>query len=144
MIKRLHLIGPRVTNRAAIALIAMLASACTVGPNYKRLPVTMPDEFRSQSPASAVARDVSIGDERWSAVFDDEALQRLITTALAENFDLQIAASRILQAEAQLGITRADRFPTVDGQASVQGSHNSITTGERGNFSTRRIGIVGG
>jgi multidrug efflux system outer membrane protein len=126
-----HLIGPRATGRRAImALMAMLASACTVGPNYKRLPVTMPDEFRSQAPASGVAREVSIGDERWSAVFDDEALQRLITTALAENFDLQIAASRILQAEAQLGITRADRFPTVDGQASIQGSHNSITTGE--------------
>jgi multidrug efflux system outer membrane protein len=104
----------------------MLASGCTVGPNYKRLPVTMPAEFRSQAPASGVAREVSIADARWSTVFDDEALQQLIATALAENFDLQIAASRILQAEAQLGITRADRFPTVDGQASIQGSHSSI------------------
>ena len=43
-----HLIGPRATGgRAIVALMAMLASACTVGPNYKRLPVTMPDQFRS-------------------------------------------------------------------------------------------------
>jgi multidrug efflux system outer membrane protein len=102
---------------ATIAMIAaMTAAACTVGPNYNRPPVTMPDAFRSQVQSDTAAREVSLGDERWSTVFNDEALQRLITTALAENLDLQIAASRILQAEAQLGVTRADQFPNVNGQ----------------------------
>src|SRR6185295_17029807 len=106
-------------NRSVVALVALLASAWTVGPNYKRPPVTMPDVFRSQTPNAPVGRQMSFADERWSAVFDDEALQRLIATALTENFDLQIAASRILQADAQLGITRADRLPTVSAQASA-------------------------
>ena len=117
-------------NRSVVALVALLASACTVGPNYKRPPVTMPDVFRSQTPNAPVGRQMSFADERWSAVFDDEALQRLIATALTENFDLQIAASRILQADAQLGITRADRLPTVSAQASADGSHGSIVNGQ--------------
>jgi multidrug efflux system outer membrane protein len=114
----------------AIACVATLAAACTVGPNYKRPPVTMPDGFRSQMATAGDARNMSIADQRWSTVFDDEALQRLITIALSENFDLQIAASRILQAQAELGITRADQLPTVNGQASGQGTHGSIVNGQ--------------
>jgi multidrug efflux system outer membrane protein len=111
--------------------IAWLAAACTVGPNYKRPPVISPDAFRSQAPATGVALDVSIADQRWTTVFDDEALQRLIATALAGNFDLQIAASRILQAQAQLGITRSDQFPAIDGQASIHRSYGGIVDGQK-------------
>jgi multidrug efflux system outer membrane protein len=142
MTRERHINGAAaIGRRAAVALVAMLASACTVGPNYRRPPVTMPDAFRSQAARSDVAREVSFADERWSTVFDDEALQRLITTALAENFDLQIAASRILQARAVLGITRADQFPTIDGQASGQASRNSITNGDKA--TTVGIGQLG-
>jgi multidrug efflux system outer membrane protein len=74
---------------------------------------------------------VSLADERWSTVFDDEVLRRLIATALAENFDLQIAASRILQAEAQLGISKADQLPTINGQAAGQGGYGSIVNGQK-------------
>jgi multidrug efflux system outer membrane protein len=42
-------------------------------------------------------------------------LQTLIRTGLVQNFDLRIAATRILQAEAQLGITRADQYPRLNG-----------------------------
>jgi multidrug efflux system outer membrane protein len=41
-------------------------------------------------------------------------LQRLIRTALQNNYDIRIAATRILQAQAQLGITRADQLPTIN------------------------------
>jgi multidrug efflux system outer membrane protein len=116
---------------AAIVALTALTTACTVGPNYKRPPVTMPDTFRSQATDTGVAQDVSIGDTGWSTLFDDPPLQRLITTALSRNYDLGIAAARILQAEAQLGITRADERPTVDGQVSAQGTHGSIINGEK-------------
>jgi multidrug efflux system outer membrane protein len=62
---------------------------------------------------------VSIGDQAWWDLFQDEQLQELIRTALHQNFDLRIAATRILQARAQLGTTRADQFPTVDAGASA-------------------------
>jgi multidrug efflux system outer membrane protein len=55
-------------------------------------------------------------------VFPDEQLQTLVRTALTQNYDVRVAASRVLQAEAQLGITRSDAYPTVgvDVQAGAQ------------------------
>jgi multidrug efflux system outer membrane protein len=61
----------------------------------------------------------SLGDQKWWEVFQDEELQKLIRNALQQNYDVQIAAARILQAQAQLGITRADQFPSVAAGASV-------------------------
>jgi multidrug efflux system outer membrane protein len=46
-------------------------------------------------------------------------LRTLIRTALQQNYDLRIAASRMLEARAQLGITRADQFPTVNAGAGI-------------------------
>ena len=51
---------------------------------------------------------------QWSAVFQDEVLQSLIKEALTNNYDMRIAAARILEAGAVLGITRANQFPQVD------------------------------
>ena len=45
-------------------------------------------------------------------------MQELIREALAQNYDVRIAAARVLQAQALLGITRADQFPTITGGAS--------------------------
>jgi len=46
--------------------------------------------------------------KKWWEVFQDRQLQDLIHTALQQNYDVRIAATRILQAQAQVGITRAD------------------------------------
>ena len=43
----------------------------------------------------------------------------MIRTALQQNYDVRIAATRILQAQAQVGITRADQLPTIGGGAQV-------------------------
>ena len=48
---------------------------------------------------------------KWWAVFQDEALQNLIKQALQNNYDLRIAATRVLQAQANLGITKANQYP---------------------------------
>jgi outer membrane protein, multidrug efflux system len=52
-------------------------------------------------------------------VFQDPQLQELIRTALKQNYDVRIAAARILEAQAQLGITRADQLPTINAGASA-------------------------
>jgi len=99
-----------------LAFSILSTAACTVGPDYKRPLVTLPDGYRgaaavSGSPAGAS----SIGDEKWFDVFEDDQLRSLITTAVRQNFDVRIAAARVLQAQAQSGIVRADQFPTVQG-----------------------------
>ncbi len=61
----------------------------------------------------------SFGDQKWWEVFQDPQLQELIRTALKQNYDVRIGAARILEAQAQLGITRADQLPTVSAGASA-------------------------
>src|SRR5262249_16781817 len=61
----------------------------------------------------------SFGDQKWWDAFQDEALRELIRSALEQNYDVRIAATRILEARALLGIARADQLPDVNAAASV-------------------------
>src|SRR6516225_11433702 len=101
----------------ASALIVL--AGCTVGPNYKRPPVTAPDAYRGLAPDAAPQTTSSIADEKWWNVFDDQQLQALIRKAIIQNYDVRRAATRVLQAQAALGITRADQFPSIYGGASA-------------------------
>src|SRR5215469_7794290 len=101
-----------------IVVVLMLAG-CTVGPKYKRPQVAVPDAYRGLSPDADKTSAASLGDEKWWTLFQDEQLQALIHAALAENYDVRIAAARVLQAQAVLGITRADQFPTVTAGAAA-------------------------
>jgi len=60
-----------------------------------------------------------LGDEKWWDVFQDKELQGLIRTALKNNYDVRIAATRVLQAQAQLGITRADQLPSLSAGGNI-------------------------
>jgi outer membrane protein, multidrug efflux system len=71
------------------------------------------------SQAASVPSEQSFGDQKWWDVFHDPELQRLIRTALQNNYDVRIAATRVLEAQAQLGITRADQLPTIGAGAAV-------------------------
>src|SRR5581483_5037009 len=59
----------------------------------------------------------SFGDEKWPNVFRDPELQKLIRKGLANNYDVRIAANRILEARAQVGIARSNRFQNIRGTA---------------------------
>jgi multidrug efflux system outer membrane protein len=109
-------------------LIALLLSGCMVGPDYKRPSANVPAAFRASSPEQAKAEAASLGDQKWWEVFRDEQLQSLIRTAIQQNYDVRIAATRVLQAQAQLGITRSNQFPSVAAAAdlSAQGNSKSI------------------
>jgi multidrug efflux system outer membrane protein len=96
-------------------LLAALAAGCTLGPDYTRPAVAVPTAFRG----AAEGRAASIAEVKWSELFRDEALTTMIATALAENLDLRIAAERVLQARAIHGVTRADRFPSVQASADA-------------------------
>ncbi len=65
-----------------------------------------------------------LGDEKWWEVFQDKELQELIRIALKNNYDVRIAATRVLQAQAQLGITRADQLPSLNVGGNVTGNQN--------------------
>jgi multidrug efflux system outer membrane protein len=98
-----------------VPIILMLLVGCTLGPNYKRPKIDTPSAYRGSDQQTA---GDSLGDEKWWTVYQDRELQQLIRTALAENYDVRIAATRVLEAQSLLGITRADQFPTITAGAA--------------------------
>jgi outer membrane protein, multidrug efflux system len=109
-----------VKSLLALSIVAIVACGCTVGPNYKKPVASVPPTYRGLTPEEAGKNDpASLGDQKWVDVYQDEQLRALIRTAVQQNFDVRIAGTRILAAQAQLGITRADQFPSVSGGAGL-------------------------
>jgi multidrug efflux system outer membrane protein len=104
--------------RRALLPAVLLLAGCAVGPDYKRPEVPVPPDFRGQAPDAPVSQ-VSLGDLAWAQIFQDETLQALIHTALLENYDLRIAVARILDARAQVTVSRSFQYPDVSGSASA-------------------------
>jgi multidrug efflux system outer membrane protein len=102
----------------AIVLATSLLTSCTVGPNYQRPFVQVPPTFHAPEPLPT-AEAASFADLTWWRVFRDEELQRLVKTALEQNYDLRDAVARVEMAQANLGITRSDQIPQVSASGDV-------------------------
>jgi outer membrane protein, multidrug efflux system len=101
---------------STLAIGLSLALGCTVGPDYQRPSVKTPDSYRAAADAAPAP---SFAEQRWADVFGDAELRALIGVALRENYDLMLAANRVLQAGAQLGIARSALMPTINANAGV-------------------------
>ncbi len=119
---------------AVIPALALFLSACLVGPNYTRPTVPAAPAYRGPDNA-AVSNPSSLADEKWFEFLKDPQLQTLIRTALKQNYDVQIAASRVLQAQQQVTITRANQFPSLGVGPSVSGVRSPAIPGVFGGYS---------
>lgn len=102
-------------NAARIGCIAMgWLGGCAVGPDYHRPAVEAPGTYRrASSDTNAPVGANSLGELGWWEVFKDPRLQSYVAEALTNNWDIQIAAARVLQAEAAARVTRSQFMPTV-------------------------------
>lgn len=117
MTKRLFPFSHMSAKRLSASLAALtLVAGCSFIPDFKRPAAPVPERFAGAGDTSASAVP------GWQAYFTDPALRALIEAALANNRDMRIALARVEEARAQAGIARADRFPTLDGQASANRS----------------------
>ena len=108
---------------AVLSIMSLVVlSGCIAGPNYKRPLVSAPASFRGADQAPSPE---SIADRKWPELFQDPALTDLVTTALAQNYDIRIAVEHDLQARAAYGITRSDAFPTVAVLGGFSANRNS-------------------
>jgi multidrug efflux system outer membrane protein len=116
-------------NTAFLGILAVLVveAGCTMGPKYKRPTVDVPQEYRAPAPQQA-AQASSLGNEQWWQVYQDPVLTQLIHTAIAQNYDVRIAAARVLEAQAQVGITRANQLPSANVGADVFSQQNARVT----------------
>jgi multidrug efflux system outer membrane protein len=97
---------------------SLVLAGCTVGPDYRRPDVPAPSDFRGRQPDHPVSA-TSVADIVWWEIFRDETLLSLIRTALRENYDVRIAAARILDARARVTIARSFQAPEVSANASA-------------------------
>ena len=104
----------------AMVLLLISLSGCTLGPDFVKPDMTPPASYRTD-----IMPAVSADELKWWELFDDPVLYDLVTVALENNKDVKIAVSRMDEARASLGFTRADQFPRLD----LQGGAN------RGTFS---------
>jgi multidrug efflux system outer membrane protein len=110
-----------------IVAVLVLEAGCMMGPKYKRPTVDLPQEYRAPAPPQA-AQASSLGNERWWQVYQDPVLTQLIHTAIAQNYDVRIAAARVLEAQAQVGITRASQLPSANVGADIFSQQNAKVT----------------
>lgn len=117
-------------HRARLAFLLTSAIAfpllcgCAVGPKYQRPKIDAPSEFRG---AAGAAQQASFADLPWWDVFKDEQLQALIKTALANNYDLAIAVTRIEQSRQMAAQARAQYFPAVGYGARISTGKNEFS-----------------
>ncbi len=103
-----------------VFLLFLGISGCSFGPKHKTPEMDTPDSYRF----TEIVEPDSMVNLVWWELFEDPALDTLVLAALNDNKDVLIALSRIEEARATLGFTRADQYPRLDIQAGAS----------RGNF----------
>jgi outer membrane protein, multidrug efflux system len=98
----------------ASSLVAI--AACTVGPNYKRPPASVPPAFAEPHEA-AQASDADLAS--WWNRFGDPELDKLVNRALAQNLDVETAAARVREARAREIVAGAAGLPEVSASGSA-------------------------
>lgn len=94
----------------AILLASALVGACAAGPDYAPPQIAA----AAHAPFVSTPSGVTAGGEletHWWRLYDDPALDTLVTQALAANTDLRAASANLRAAEAVLAETRNARLP---------------------------------
>ena len=130
----------RLTRALSALALASSITGCKVGPNYKRPIIDTPANYRGAlaPDITTTANSTPLGAQKWSTVFTDPVLQQLIAEALKNNYDVKIAADRVLEEQAQLGITKAGQYPTLSVGATYDalGLPSSLLSGLSNNSSS--------
>ncbi len=110
---------------AALA-VALSSTSCTrVGPDYVRPPAPIPDDWMETNEPAVKREPIEVS--AWWTVFNDPVLNTLVETAYRQNPSLRAAGVRVLEAQAQRGITIGELFPQQQ-EAFGSFSRNDLST----------------
>ena len=113
--------------RNSLILISLLAlSGCVTLPPMKQIKPDLPTAWPTETGQTQATDNVAAD---WWKAYNDPALDALMAEALAHNRDLALAAARIEEVRANLGLADADRYPEVGidgnvGRSRVTGKGN--------------------
>src|SRR2546426_477610 len=108
----------------ATIVISLLVSTSLGQKKDRGALVKPPDTFRGAD-GSSTSDQTSIGDLKWFEVFKDAELQKLVRTAMIQNYDLRAAIARINAARANLGLARSDQFPQFEASSDLTTTRTS-------------------
>lgn len=119
------IVKSRIVGAFLISLLLLGMSGCMLGPNFQKSDYTGPDNFRFAS-----TEGDSIINLRWWELFDDPVLDTLIKSALQNNKNVLMAASRLEAARANIGFTKADQNPAIrfGVGAGVSGFNDNVSS----------------
>jgi len=126
-----------ITNALLLGIIfATGFTSCGIIKTYKAPETDSQNMFRGENPTDTT----TIADIPWKEYFTDPALQSLIAEGLSNNYDMQIAYSRVQQAEAALVIAKSAYYPTIFLAGQV--SQTQLSVDKDGN--KKILGVNGG
>lgn len=126
-----------IKSAVALAVAALLSACGTVGKDFVAPQGVDTPAYRhaAAEPSDQAARLPAA----WWTVFGDATLSQLEERALRDNPNVRAAAQRLVQAQAQLGVVRANQLPTVGVSAGVANSRTSAETPMGVTFGGRSI-----
>lgn len=119
-------------------ILFVILSGCSFTPELKKPEIELPSTLKLEADSPLPSFSLQ---PQWWRQFNDPVLDKLIEEALRNNDDLLIAASRIEQAAAILGISGAELYPLITAGGSLTRSeaseevHNGIGTRNTFTFS---------
>src|SRR6185369_7188926 len=105
-----------------VALPLLMLTGCKVGPNYKRPVITTPNTYYTDTSPQAN----SIADLGWWELFKDPVLQSLIQEALKNNYNVKIAAARVEEERALVGVSRSLYYPQIGYGTGISGQRTPL------------------
>ena len=135
--------------RRFLAIVIMSSAGCTVGPDYHRPSIPMPDAYGRSSaarqPTTIPSTTQPVSLAQWWTAFDDPTLNALIEQAIKSNQDLKIAESRVREARALRAVAGAAQWPTANASGSYSRARRSENiSGFAGGFGGTTGGGTGG
>lgn len=114
------LCSPHWSARAFLILSSLAATACSVGPNYRKTEPNAPARWNRLETASTVTDAGAAGNlSQWWRRLNDPLLSQLVDEAQRQSLDLRKAQARLREARARLGVASAGRYPSLDASVSA-------------------------
>lgn len=112
----------------SLLLSAGILSSCAVGPEYKKVDVSLPDHYLGQVALDKRKVATNADLAKWWEGFGDSQLTQFVLLALEQNLDITQAQSRIKQAQSGLGAAHAALLPSGNISAQAIRNHQSLET----------------
>lgn len=121
-----------------ISAMLVLLTACGYNPKQETLPLELSADWQA---AEESTLEYTAASSDWWLSFQSPQLNELIAKALEASPDLLMAQQRILQAEAQLGITRANALPGLDASLGASVGSKKVSGSSSSNSKSSNLGL---